>query len=101
MVRRFTLQKVEVIKTLGGVAEETLTAIKVVTSFGREDREIRKFSSWARRTQRVAKKSTFMMSFMVGIMKFSIFGFYAYSFYIGSLFVEDKTTNSKTGEPYN
>jgi len=101
MVRRFTMQKVEVIKNLGGIAEETLTAIKVVASFGREDRELKKFASFARRTQRVAKKSTFMMSFMVGIMKFAIFGFYAYSFYMGSLFVEGKTINSKTGEPYN
>ena len=87
MVRRFTIEKVENIKQLGGVAEETLTAIKVVSSFGREDRELRKFASNARKTQRVAKKATFMMSFMVGIMKFSIFGFYVYSFYIGSTLV--------------
>jgi hypothetical protein len=30
------MDKLDVIKQLGGVAEETLTAIKVVTSFGRE-----------------------------------------------------------------
>mmetsp|Transcript_3777 Transcript_3777/g.4326 ORF Transcript_3777/g.4326 Transcript_3777/m.4326 type:complete len:241 (+) Transcript_3777:493-1215(+) len=101
MVRRFTLQKVDVIKHLGGVAEETLTAIKVVSSFGREDLELRKFASYARRTQRVAKKYTFMYSFMVGIMKFSIFGFYAYSFYIGSFFVQNKTYNAKTGKAYD
>ena len=101
MVRRFTMDKVEVIKHLGGISEETLTAIKVVASFGREDRELRKFSQYARRTQRVAKKSTFMMSFMVGIMKFSIYGFYVYSFYIGSHFVQNQTINSKTGEPYS
>ena len=49
-VRRFTLEKVDTIKHLGGIAEETLTAIKVVASFGREDRELRKFAAHARRT---------------------------------------------------
>ena len=34
-------------------------------------------------------------------MKMGIFGFYAYSFYIGSVLVENGTINSKTGEPYN
>ena len=101
MVRRFTMQKLAVIKHLGGIAEETLTAIKVVAGFGREDRELQKFAQWSRRTQRVTKKSTFMYSFMVGIMKFAIFAFYAFSFYIGSTLVENKTINSKTGEPYS
>jgi len=34
-------------------------------------------------------------------MKFSIFGFYAYSFYIGSFFVQNKTYNAKTGKAYD
>ena len=101
MVRKFTIQKLAVIKHLGGIAEETLTAIKVVAGFGREHRELRKFSEWSRRTAMVAKKYTFMYSFMVGIMKFAIFGFYVYSFYVGSFFVENQTINSKTGEPYD
>lgn len=101
MVKKFTMQKLATIKHLGGIAEETLTAIKVVSSFGREDRELRKFAKWSRRTTAVAKKYTFMYSFMVGIMKFAIFGFYVYSFYMGSVFIENETINSKTGEPYN
>jgi len=44
MVRIFTIEKVEVNKQLGGIAEETLHAIKVVSGFGREDREVRKFA---------------------------------------------------------
>ena len=35
-VKKSTLDKLNVVKELGGVAEETLTAIKVVTGFGRE-----------------------------------------------------------------
>lgn len=33
-------------------------------------------------------------------MKFAIFAFYCYSFYVGSFLVENQTINSKTGEPY-
>lgn len=35
-VKKSTMDKLNVIKELGGIAEETLTAIKVVTGFGRE-----------------------------------------------------------------
>ena len=100
MVRKNTLAKLAVIKHLGGIAEETLTAIKVVAGFGREDLEVKKFAKWSRRTQRVAKKYTFMYSFMVGIMKFAIFVFYAYSFYVGSFFVLNEKTNSMTDKAY-
>ena len=79
--------KLNVIKHLGGIAEVTLTAIKVVTSFGREERELRKFAKWSRRTLRVAKKATYVYSFMVGIVKFALFGFYVFSLYVGSYFV--------------
>jgi ABC-type multidrug transport system fused ATPase/permease subunit len=47
MVQKTALQKVTVVKYLGGIAEETLTAIKVVTSFGREERELKKFVKWS------------------------------------------------------
>ena len=36
MVKKSTLDRLNVVKELGGSAEATLTAIKVVTSFGRE-----------------------------------------------------------------
>ena len=100
-IKQFTSDKLKVIEHLGGVVEETLTAIKVVAGFGREERELRKFAKWSRRTMRVAKKFTFMKSFTVGIMKFAIFGFYAYSLYVGSIFVENQSINSKTDEPYS
>ena len=101
MVKMFTIQKLATIKHLGGICEETLTAIKVVAGFGREDRELRKFAKWSRRTTAVAKKFTFMYSFMVGIMKFAIYGFYVFAFYIGSIYIENETINSRTGLPYN
>jgi ABC-type multidrug transport system fused ATPase/permease subunit len=49
-VQATALDKVNVIKSLGGIAEETLTAIKVVTSFGRQSRELKKFIKWSHKT---------------------------------------------------
>lgn len=42
-----------------------------------------------------------MYSLMCGLIKFAIFGFYVYSLYIGSYFIENQKMNSKTGAPYN
>jgi ATP-binding cassette, subfamily B, multidrug efflux pump len=88
MVQKSTLAKLNVVKQLGGVAEETLTAIKVVSSFTREERELRKFSRHSRETMEVAKKASATMALMVGLMKFSIFFFYAYTLYVGSHFIQ-------------
>lgn len=41
------MNKLETIKGLGGVAEEILTAIKVVIAFGREEKEVDKFYRWS------------------------------------------------------
>lgn len=46
-VKKSVGDKLNVVKQLGGIAEETLTAIKVVTSFGREQRELEKFTFWS------------------------------------------------------
>ena len=81
------LSKLNVITHLGGIAEETLTAIKVVASFGREERELSKFAKWSRRSQVVTKKQTFVLSVVYGVMKFSSFTFYLYCLYLGSYFV--------------
>ena len=41
------------------------------------------------------------MSFMVGIVKFAIFLFYAYSLYVGSYFIYVDKYNSVTGKSYD
>lgn len=55
-VQASTLNKLETIKGLGGIAEEILTAIKVVISFGREDKEVDKFYQWSLKAQQVSKE---------------------------------------------
>lgn len=77
-----------VVKQLGGIAEETLTAIKVVSSFGREERELRKFIRYAKDTQDVGKRAVAIAALTTGLMKMTIFGFYAYTLYVGSWFIQ-------------
>ena len=74
-------------KHLGGIAEESLALIKVVAGFGREENELKKFAKWTYRTRKLSRKQTLMYSFMVGIMKCTIFTFYVYAIYVGSFFI--------------
>jgi ABC-type multidrug transport system fused ATPase/permease subunit len=102
MVQKSSLEKLEVVKQLGGTAEETLTAIKVVCGFTREERELAKFSRYSYDTMIVGKKASATMALMVGLMKFFIFFFYTYSLVVGSVFIYKEIPNSvKDGAPYN
>ena len=87
MVQKSSLQKLEVVKQLGGVCEETLTAIKVVAGFTREDHELAKFERYSTETMDVSKSASATMALMVGLMKFTIFFFYTYALFCGSFFI--------------
>ena len=66
-VKKTTAERLEVIKELGGVVEETLTAIKVVTSFGREDREMAKFIGVSEKTKEIAMNQMSTYAVMVAL----------------------------------
>lgn len=86
---------------MGGVVSETLYAIKVVASFGMEEKELEKFKVWTTNTENVGKRFQTRFAFMFGIMKFAIFSFYTFSFWLGSQFILNKTANSNSdGKPY-
>ena len=82
---------------MGGVVSETLYAIKVVSSFGREAQELDKFITWTKQTEDVGKRYQRRYSFMVAIMKFAIFSFYTFSFYVGSVYIQKQKPNSNKG----
>lgn len=46
----------DVVKHLGGLAEETLTAIKVVVSFGREEKEYEKLVKGSEEAHIIGKR---------------------------------------------
>jgi len=100
MVKQSTADRLDTIKQLGGAVSETLYAIKVVASFGREGRELDKFIKWSQKTREVGRRYQHRYAFMVAIMKFAIFSFYTFAFYVGSLYIEGQKHNSATGQPY-
>ena len=91
VVQSTTLQKLTISKHLGGIAEESLALIKVVAGFGREEKELKKFAKWTYRTRKLSRKQTMMYSFMVGIMKCTVFMFYVYAIFVGSFFIQTQT----------
>lgn len=101
MVKKITSAKFNIVKQMGGVVSETLYAIKVVSSFGMEEKELDKFKIWTKNTETIGKKYQLRFSFMFGIMKFAIFSFYTFSFYLGSVFILDQKPNSNSNNnPY-
>jgi ABC-type multidrug transport system fused ATPase/permease subunit len=56
VVKKATIEKLGVVKKLGGVVEESLTAIKLIVSFANEDIELEKFDKLADETRKVAHK---------------------------------------------
>ena len=103
LVKNITAARLDILKEMGGVVSEILYAIKVVASFNTEEEEVEKFKKWADQTRDVGKSYQRRFSFMVAIMKFAIFFFYTFSFYIGSTFIKNQTPNSNNtnDEPYS
>lgn len=55
-IKKSAIAKMGVIKRLGGVVEESLTAIRLIASFANEEKEEKKFTKLAEEVCVVAKK---------------------------------------------
>ena len=77
-----------IMKKLGGVVEESLTAIRLIASFANEDKEVKKFVNLATEVKTVAHSQEFWSAFIVGAFKMFIFLYYVYSFYIASVYMQ-------------
>jgi ABC-type multidrug transport system fused ATPase/permease subunit len=87
VVKKASIDRVEAVKGLGGVAAETFSAIKVIVAFGGEEIEREKMSKWIKLTEKVGKRQLFIFGSMLSIMKMSVFMYYTYSFFLGGIFV--------------
>jgi ABC-type multidrug transport system fused ATPase/permease subunit len=56
-VKKAAIAKMTILKQMGGVVEETLSSIKLVTSFNQEKKEVDKFVAFAEKTRLVVQKS--------------------------------------------
>lgn len=89
------------IKELGGHTEEILSALKLVVSFNREHLACEEFDKIALVTRERAKKSAYAMACMMGFFMGTMFGFFCYSYYIGSILIEKKTIDPASKKPMN
>ena len=102
LVRKSTIEKIAITKVLGGVVEETLSAIKLISAFANEDKEVEKFRKLALKVKAVAHRQEVLISVLIGLFRMFIFGFYVYSLYLASIFLEKHKTNpSKNYKRYD
>ena len=88
-----------------GYAEQALTAIRVVQSYGQEDLEKMNYEKYLYRAAQVQRKSAFTKSGGLSLLYIIILGFYAYSFYFGGFcrwtdddwFINPRTDKKYTG----
>lgn len=88
-------------KQLGGAAEESLSAIKLVVSFGQEEKEISKFVKLAELVKQTSKRSSILSALVFVVFRTLMFGFYIYSYWIGAKILYDKRVNPSTGKVYD
>lgn len=99
--QKATTKRLDAIKSMCGQAEEALMSIKTVTAFGQEDLEISKFKKKADKAYRIGLDQQKDFGNVVGMTKFAIFFFYAYSLSIGSVLMEHKVNNSRKDKAYD
>jgi ABC-type multidrug transport system fused ATPase/permease subunit len=87
------------VKELGGLTEEILSALKLVVSFNRENLACEDFNKIAFETRDRAKKSAYAMAGMMGFFMGTMFGFFCYSYYIGSILIEKKYKEPGNSKP--
>ena len=83
-----------------GYAEQALSAIRVVHTYGMEALEVANYTKYLYRAKKIQAKIAFASSAGQSILFLIIFGFYGYAFYWGGYLRYNKVINDKTGEPY-
>ena len=94
------IKKLGANKDLGGTTEEALSALKLIVSFAQEDMTINKFKKQAAVTREVSSDANAKASVVFGTVRFMIFGFFLYSYYIATVFVQKQVLNPQTQTPY-
>lgn len=83
-----------------GYAEQALNAIKVVFAFGQEETEVANYVKYLARARAVGIKTHIYGALSVGIFYFTLYGYYAYSFYSGSFMITQQVENWNSGKVY-
>jgi ABC-type multidrug transport system fused ATPase/permease subunit len=87
-----------------GYAEQALSAIRVVQSYGQENLECENYTRFLDRAAKVQRDSSISQSIGLSLVYLIIFGFYAYAFFFGGMFRYEEDEwwiNDYTGERYS
>ncbi|CDW80084.1 abc transporter family protein [Stylonychia lemnae] len=83
-----------------GYAEQALNAIKVVFAFGQEETEIKNYEKYLMKARKTGIKTHFTGALAIGGFFLSLYGYYSYSFYIGSFMVTESIENINSKKIY-
>ena len=72
----------------------------MVFAFGREDTEIKNYEKYLARAHKTGIKTHLTGSLAIGGFFLTLYGYYSYSFFIGSYMVTDKIINDNSGNLY-
>ena len=100
-----TMQKrtIESMKAYGqsaGYAEQALSAIRIVVSFGQEDLEIKNYETFTNRCTEAGHKAAVMTGASLGFFNFAIYLCYAYAFLIGAVWIDKPYWNHAEDRNY-
>lgn len=84
-----------------GYADQALNAIKVVFAFGQEETEISNYEKYLSRARSAGIRTHCYGAISIGFFYFTLYGYYAYSFFLGSFMITKNIENSNSGKPYS
>lgn len=92
--------KMKATQKLDNLALEHLSAYRVIASFAQESNFVNKYVKAAQQVKKVAADSNLKSAMVFGIYRSAIFGFFLYSFYVATYFMQRKVVNPITNEAY-
>ena len=84
----------------GAIAEEVLNAIRTIVSLGGQEKETRRYKDVMASNRFSIYKYSIISGIAMGLLFLSMYGVFALGFYIGAVFVKNKTYNPVSAGPY-
>lgn len=83
-----------------GYADQALNAIRVVVAYGQEEKEVKNYAKYLARARAAGIKTHCKGALTMALFFASIFGTYAYAFYLGSVWIYHDFHNDTFGRVY-
>ena len=84
-----------------GYADQALNAIRVVVAYGQEEKEVKNYTKYLERARIAGIKTHCRGAMAMALFFSSIFGTYAYSFYLGSVWIYNDFKNDTFNRYYS